>query len=364
MADVSRMSLLAGLRERRALGELAVDLETARARVAALEGIATTMLGCARALVLDIDELGAHEIKAGLAQLTVQLKGGGEAEELVDETARQHAQVLTFAERERAYLDDRDAELRRIIQVLSDGLAGVSKGAADYHRRLLENGARLEAASRLADLVRMRAAITAEVQGLRTAVAERQAEESTATKALHHEIDQLRRSVARAENEARTDPLTGAANRGAFDEELARRCELAATAGEMFTLVFADIDHFKRINDTYGHPVGDRVLTAFAEFLRARVRKGDLIARCGGEEFGVILPGAALRPALKKARKLIEELAKSDWAVDATTKLRFTVSMGVAAWHDGDDPAAMIERVDRALYRAKNEGRNRVTKAA
>jgi diguanylate cyclase len=358
------MSLLAGLRERRARGELAVDLEAARARVAALEGIATTMLGCARALVLDIDELGAAELKAGLAQLTVQVRTSGEAGELTGETARQHAEVLAFAEREREYLDHRDAELRRIIEVLSDGLAGVSKGAADYHRRLLENGARLEAASRLADLVRMRAAITAEVQGLRTAVAERQAEETTATKALRQEIDQLRQSVARAENEARTDPLTGAANRGAFDEELARRCELANVRGEAFSLVLADIDHFKQINDTYGHPVGDRVLTAFSEFLRARVRKTDMIARYGGEEFGVILPGATLRPALRKARKLIEELARSDWAVDATTKLRFTASMGVAAWHDGDDSAALVERVDRALYRAKHEGRNRVSKAA
>jgi len=358
------MSLLAGLRERRARGELAVDLEAARARVAALEGIATSMLGCARALVLDIDELGAPELKAGLAQLTVQVRTGGETDELTSEGARQHAEVLAFAEREREYLDHRDAELRRIIQVLTDGLAGVSKGAAAYHRRLLDNGARLESAARLSDLVKMRAAITAEVQGLRSAIAERQAEESSANKALQQEIDHLRRSVARAENEARTDPLTGAANRGAFDEELARRCELAAARGESFSLVLADIDHFKKINDTYGHPVGDRVLTAFAEFLRARVRRTDLIARYGGEEFGVILPGATLRPALRKARKLTEELAKSDWAVDATTKLRFTASMGVAAWHDGDDSAGMIERVDRALYRAKNEGRNRVEKAA
>jgi diguanylate cyclase len=358
------MSLLAGLRERRARGELSVDLEAARARVAALEGIATSMLGCARALVLDIDELGAPELKAGLAQLTVLVRTGGETGDLASEGARQHAEVLAYAEREREYLDHRDAELRRIIEVLSDGLAGVSKGAATYHRRLLDNGARLEAASRLSDLVKMRAAITVEVQGLRSAVAERQAEETTATKALHQEIDQLRKSIARAENEARTDPLTGAANRGAFDEELARRCELATARGETFSLVLADIDHYNKNNDSYGHPVGDRVLTAFAEFLRARVRKTDLIARYGGEEFGVILPGAALRPALRKARKLIEELAKSDWAVDATIKLRFTASMGVAAWHDGDDSAGLLERVDRALYRAKHEGRNRVEKAA
>ena len=341
-----------------------MDLDTARVRVAALEGIAATLLGCVRALVLDVDELGAPDLKAGLSALAVQLRAGGDPGELTDEISRQHTSVLAFADRGREYLLRRDAELHRIIQVLSDGLAGVSQGAAAYHRRLLDNGTRLEAVSRLSDLVRMRAAITVEVAGLRTAVAERQAEEHTEAKALRSEIEVLRRNVAQAQNEARTDPLTGAANRGAFDEELARRCALATAGQGSFALVFADIDHFKKINDTFGHPVGDRVLTAFVGFLRARVRSTDLIARCGGEEFGVILPGAALRPALKKARKLIDDLANSDWAVDQATKLKFTVSMGVVAWQDGDDAAALVERVDRALYRSKQDGRNRASKAA
>ncbi|TMQ02155.1 MAG: diguanylate cyclase [Deltaproteobacteria bacterium] len=357
------MSLLAGLRERRARGELAVDLEAARARVAALENVATTMLGCVRSLVLDIDELGAHDIKTRLAQLTTQLRQGAEASEISETCAQQRSEILEFAERERDYLDRRDAELRRIIEVLSHGLAGVSQGAATYHRRLLDNGTRLEAASRLSDLVKMRAAITAEVHGLRTAIAERQVEEQTQAQALRREVEQLRQNVARAQTEARTDPLTGAANRAAFDEELARRCELAAAGREGFALVFADIDHFKRINDSYGHPVGDRVLTAFVEFLRARIRRSDTLARYGGEEFGVILPGAALRPALRKARRMNEELARSDWAVDLATKLKFTASMGVAAWQPGEGASGLVERVDRALYRAKHEGRNRVVKA-
>jgi len=313
--------------------------------------------------VLDIDELGAPELKSELAQLAIQLRTDSDPVELTRTCARQRADIVGFAEREREYLEHRDAELHRIIQVLSDGLAGVSQGAATYHKRLLDNGSRLEAASRLADLMKMRAAITAEVQGLRTAVAERQAEEQTQAKALRSEIEQLRRNITRAQTEARTDPLTGAANRAAFDEELARRCELAAAGREGFALVFADIDHFKRINDSYGHPVGDRVLTAFVEFLRARIRRSDTLARYGGEEFGVILPGAALRPALRKARRMNEELARSDWAVDLATKLKFTASMGVAAWQPGEGASGLVERVDRALYRAKHEGRNRVVKA-
>src|ERR1041384_4074191 len=371
------MSLLAGLRERRARGVLAVDLRAARARVSALEGVATATLGCvpppvparaqrraARAPALATDGRGPPERKPQLAELAVQPRTGGDPVELTRTCAHRRVDIVGFAEREREYLERRDAELHRIIQVLSDGLAGVSQGAATYHKRLLDNGSRLEAASRLSDLMKMRAAITAEVQGLRSAIAERQAEEQTQANALRSEIELLRQNVVRAQTEARTDPLTGAANRAAFDEELARRCGLAAAGRESFALVFADIDHFKQINDTYGHPVGDRVLTALVEFLRARIRRSDTIARYGGEEFAVILPGATLRPALRKARKLNEELARCDWQVDPTSKLRFTTSMGVAAWQDGDDAAAMIERADRALYRAKHEGRNRVVKAA
>jgi len=155
------MSLLAGIRERRARGALSLDLRAARARVTALEGVATTMLGCVRSLVLDIDELGAPELKTQLAELAIQLRSDSDATELTRTCAQQRADIVGFAEREREYLERRDAELHRIILVLSDGLAGVSNGASAYHKRLLDNGSRFEAASRLSDLVKMRAAITA-----------------------------------------------------------------------------------------------------------------------------------------------------------------------------------------------------------
>ena len=96
-------------------------------------------------------------------------------------------------------------------------------------------------------------------------------------------------------------PATGAANRAAFDDELARRCQLATAGGDGFALIMVDVDHFKRVNDEHGHAVGDRVLTGLVAFLRPRVRRDDLIARWGGEEFAVVLPGASTRAALKKA---------------------------------------------------------------
>jgi diguanylate cyclase len=357
------VSLLAGLRERRNLGELSVELASSNSRVQVLEEMATALLGCVSALVLDIEELDAPRLRGDLDKLAGRLTSGGDPAELADDVAHCRRETLDFAELERRHLDTRDAELRRIVSVLTDGLAAVSSGSAGYHQRLLETSAKFEAASKLRDLVDVRAAITQQVTALRSAVAERQQQESVLTSKLRTEIDHLKEKVARAREDARTDPLTKATNRAAFDEELARRCALAASGSEGFALLMVDIDHFKQINDTYGHPVGDRVLSALVSYLRDRVRRDDMVARWGGEEFAVILPGANRRVAHTKARGLVESLAKADWAVDASKRLRFTISIGVVAWQTGDTPETVVARGDEALYAAKRAGRNRATKA-
>ncbi|HEV7553954.1 MAG TPA: GGDEF domain-containing protein [Kofleriaceae bacterium] len=357
------MSLLAGLRERRSLGELSTELDTSRARVTVLEGVAATMLGCVRSLVLDIDEIGASQLQADLATTLEHIRGAAPSIDLAAIADERHHDTLEFAEREREYFARRDSELRRVIEVLTAGLAAVARGAVSYHDRLLDAGARFEAASKLADLVKMRAAITHEVFGLRAAVADRQAEESITTADLRSEIDRLRRTVEEARSEARTDALTTAANRAAVNDELARRCEMAATLDRGFAVLLADIDHFKQINDTYGHPVGDRVLMGFVEFARARVRSGDMLARWGGEEFMIVLPGANLRAAHDKAQTIVREIAAHTWTIAGDHRLGFTVSIGVTAWRAGDRPESLVERADAALYRAKRRGRNRATRA-
>lgn len=307
------------------------------------------MLECVQALVLDIDECGAPALRAQLSELRTHLLDG--------DVASAHAETLAFARREREYLAHKDAELHRIIRVLTEGLAGITLGAAAYHKQLLETGTRFEAASKLSDLQTIRAAITDEVHGLRTAVQQRQAAESKATAALRAEVETLRASVETANAAARTDKLTGAANRGAFDDALARACVL----GE-FSLLLCDIDHFKAINDTHGHPIGDRVLQALVAFLKDRVRTGDIVARWGGEEFAVLLPKANARAALAKAKALVEELAVTDWTIDGGKKIRFTMSVGVVGHEKDEEPASIVERVDRCLYVAKHGGRNRAVK--
>jgi diguanylate cyclase len=356
------VSLIAGLRERRERGALAVELEGSRSRVQVLEDTALAMLDCVQALVLDLEEIGAPALRDTLTELRGRLAGGDGADRLVSHVATTHRATLEFAEREREHLATKDAELRRIIRVLTEGLAGITTGAAAYHKQILDTGTRFEAASRLADLQRVRAAITSEVQTLRTAVAQRQAADSQVTAGLRAEIEALRGKVETATHAARSDALTGAANRGAFDDELARRCALAASTGDGFALMLADVDHFKSINDTYGHPVGDRVLQSLVTFLRDRVRRDDLIARWGGEEFAVLLPKASLRAAYGKAKSMLDDLATTDWTIDHAKKLRFTASMGVVAWQKNDSPTDLIARADKALYAAKHAGRNRATR--
>ena len=192
------MSLLAGLRERRHLGEVVVERDDARERVAILEEVTEAMLGCVRALVLDLDEIGAADVRAGLAETVDRLRGHVDPARLAEQATRCQHDTLTFAERERDYLGRRDDELRRIISVLTDGLGAVAASSASYHQRLLAKGSRLEAASRLDDLVKVRAAIATEVQALRADVAERQVEERRASAALRTEVETLRASVAQA----------------------------------------------------------------------------------------------------------------------------------------------------------------------
>jgi diguanylate cyclase len=356
------VSLIAGLRERRERGTLVVELEGSRTRVQVLEDAALGMLDCVSALVLDLDEIGAPALRETLTALRGRLSAGDDATRVAEHVAGARSQALEFAEAEREHLARRDAELHRIIQVLTDGLAGITIGAAAYHKQVLDSGTRFEAATRLSDLQRVRAAITTEVQSLRTAVEHRKRSDSEVMHALRTEIETLRLKVEHANHAARVDALTGAANRGAFDDEVARRCTLAAATGEPFALILADIDHFKAINDTHGHPVGDRVLQSLVTFLRDRVRRDDLIARWGGEEFAVLLPKASARAAFAKAKALVEELETTDWTIDQAKKLRFTASFGVVAWHEGDEPAALIERADKALYAAKHGGRNRAVR--
>lgn len=158
---------------------------------------------------------------------------------------------------------------------------------------------------------------------------------------------------------ATTDPLTGASNRRRFDEVL--RAEIARTrrCGVPLSLVLFDIDYFKRINDTLGHPVGDQVLVQFANLVSDNIRETDMFARLGGEEFAILALNCDLDSACQFAEKL-RKLVEVHVFPEAD---RVTCSFGVARHAGHEDHDSLVRRADGALYRAKGEGRNRVVVA-
>lgn len=160
--------------------------------------------------------------------------------------------------------------------------------------------------------------------------------------------------------QAVTDELTQLANRRRFDEELAHEVNRVLRFGGPLSLVVADLDDFKQINDTYGHQVGDKALRAFAETLRRGIRAVDIAARRGGEEFAVILPGTALPEARAVAERLRRAFASVRIPVPGSEPLALTASFGAAEYLPGSAPADLFSAADAALYEAKALGKNRV----
>jgi diguanylate cyclase (GGDEF)-like protein len=174
--------------------------------------------------------------------------------------------------------------------------------------------------------------------------------------ALARDVDQMASAVEereRFESLARKDPLTGLANHRHFDEVLETELEVAGAEGTSVALGVLDLDHFKEINDVHGHPFGDEVLRRAAEALRCRVRSRDVVARLGGEEFGVILPGCDMAAGIE----VIENARRALAGISAGERM-LSASAGVAAFpDDARDGATLVELADGALYWAKRSGR-------
>lgn len=188
-------------------------------------------------------------------------------------------------------------------------------------------------------------------------------------KHLQDQLDQKNRELEVANKKLRqlsiTDGLTGLFNHRHVHELLHEEFERSKRSGEPIAVAMLDLDHFKRINDTYGHPTGDVILFETAHLLRETAREIDMPGRYGGEEFIAILPNTAEEAAAHFAERVRERVEQHTYRDDAT-EVRMTVSCGVAASPgDGiDSPASLLKRADEALYAAKESGRNRMVRAS
>lgn len=173
---------------------------------------------------------------------------------------------------------------------------------------------------------------------------------------LENQARELKATLEQARMLATTDRLTGLLNRHSLQEEAA---PLLNASEALMSVALLDVDHFKRVNDHYGHRVGDLVLQALAGVMKAQTRDGDLLARWGGEEFLVVLPGSDAQRALEVVERLRLAFAETRTDAGAAGTACATLSAGVAQRRPGESLDAWVDRADQALYEAKRNGRNR-----
>ncbi len=179
---------------------------------------------------------------------------------------------------------------------------------------------------------------------------------------LHKKTESLETRTRELEEETRRDGLTGLYNRAYLDQCLLEEFASAKRQGWPLTVIFVDLDHFKKVNDTYGHHAGDEVLRGAARLLKGNTRDTDLVGRYGGEEFVLVLPGTALAGARVTCDRLINAFRTADHDIGAQKPVRVTVSAGVAIQgkdQDYDCYENLVRAADRAVYTAKQQGRDR-----
>ena len=252
-------------------------------------------------------------------------------------------------------------QFQKVMQGISESADATGETAGQFGHQLSDLSEALESAdnSAINQLMQSTLASTAE---MKAAVEALQLQVLNSRK----EIDDLRNDLQRAREDATLCPLSRVLNRKGFDARLAAMLALPPAPGRHHCLAMFDIDHFKKVNDTHGHLMGDRVIQALGEVLKLSVTgPGASSARYGGEEFAVLLPSTTAAEALQLA-ELLRTRTKAMKIRNRTTNevlLTVTVSAGVALARSSDDAANLIARADAALYRSKLAGRDRVTAA-
>jgi diguanylate cyclase len=206
-------------------------------------------------------------------------------------------------------------------------------------------------------------AIRSEAEGIVAVVQEVMAKRSESQKRMLGELSQkiadLRDELQGVREKAALDPLTQLFNRASLDAHLERVADLAFLLSSSPCILMIDIDHFKQVNDSYGHAAGDEVLRRVADGLvRNFLRREDFVARYGGEEFVVVIPDSSLHNAEQRAERVRQSLSELDIDLGKGNKIRTTVSIGLASLSSGDAAASWLARADAALYEAKANGRN------
>ena len=271
--------------------------------------------------------------------------------------------VTNLRKNELGYITKTLQDLRQTVWAFVHGLNHALTGEGEANVQVKAQLARLERAARSPSTEDLKREAMSVAESIGLIFEERKRRQVSQVTELGERMAALGRALEEARREVGLDSLTRLSNRKAFDEELGRAADVASLFRQPACLVIVDADHFKSVNDGYGHAAGDEVLRRLTGCLvRIFRRRDDVVARYGGEEFGVILRDTVLREAVLLSERLVESVR--DLSVDHEGRaIKLTVSVGVAQVQAAETPEAWLRRTDQALYDAKNGGRDRVASA-
>jgi diguanylate cyclase len=276
---------------------------------------------------------------------------------------RRKKTIPAFIRGQKEYLNTREREIWDIIGLQRTAISTLGTENQTYNRKVYGQSKQLEAITILDDIKTMKKNIKKEVMSIQAIVRKKEEQDRQQMEALAKQISSLNVELKKVKTKAMTDGLTKAYNREAFDSYIRKIVDQNSIKSSPFSLLMLDIDDFKKINDGYGHQIGDRVLVALVKKCAEFIRDEDFLARYGGEEFIIVLPGASLRNALKKAQRLRKTIAETHYTTDKEKGgkgLSITVSIGASSFRKNDSVSTVIDRSDQALYQAKRTGKNRV----
>ena len=307
---------------------------------------------------VDSEALGLAEFRGHLETYYHRLENAASPE--VEETiARECVSFCQdFQRKLQSHFAERESEVTDLVRVVEQLVATMS-GQTTSIGQLAGSSDRLTRIVEIDDLRILKRRLSLELVTLRRVIDEQRQQHEQHQQKLSGEVAILQKRLDRVREEASLDGLTRIPNRARFDRTLRRWVSMHKHSGQRFVLAILDVDDFKNINDTCGHPEGDRVLCEIAMALRTHVRSTDLVARYGGDEFVVLLAGADLASAEQRVRTGLARIR--DVKVDATlgdgSPLVVTASAGLTEWTTHDSANDVVTRADRALYEGKAEGK-------
>ena len=314
---------------------------------------------------IDSEALGLAEFRSQLEAYYHRLENAASPE--VEETiARECVSFCQeFQRKLQSHLSERETEVADLVRVVEQVVATMS-GQTTSIGQLSGSSDRLTRIVEIDDLRILKRRLSLELVTLRRVIDEQRQQHEEHQKKLSGEVALLQKRLDRVREEASLDGLTRIPNRARFDRTLRRWVSMHKHSGQRFVLAILDVDDFKNINDTCGHPEGDRVLCEIAMALRTHVRSTDLVARYGGDEFVVLLAGADLAHAEQRVRTALARIR--DVKIDATSSdgspVVVSASAGLTEWTTHDSATDVVTRADRALYEGKAEGKGTVKSLA